>query len=174
MASGYKPKLTHFDTGLLLKDMRGRNGKILYPVKVIARDGETLPEPVIEQVDNASLTASYLRQTAPRSEQILWERLEQMGFRHSVPMFGYILDFYHPVARIAIEVDGAVHRKRKLKDRRRDRVLYKHGIRTHRFWAVRVYENADEVAMHVKNILTLATPVIGVEMTFPPHKIKSK
>ncbi len=115
---------------------------------------------MIENVTEPQIHASILRQTAPRSEQMLWQLIEPMGFQHSVPMHGYIIDFYHPVARIAIEVDGSAHLRRKMKDRRRDRVLFKKGqIRTYRFWASRVYEDAGEVAMHIKNVLTLATPV---------------
>ncbi|HEU5016777.1 MAG TPA: endonuclease domain-containing protein [Pseudolabrys sp.] len=50
----------------------------------------------------------------PLPEVILWQalrkgRLSGLRFRRQHPIGPYILDFYCPSARLAIEVDGSVH-----------------------------------------------------------------
>lgn len=138
---------------------RRPKGDILFPVKVLVKDGVTLDTAEIHEVTKADSRAAELRQSAPRSERLLWNLIEPMGFMHSVPLFGFVADFYHPTAHICIEVDGFVHRGRIWKDINRDRALSSKGIKTFRFKASEVYHDPGSVAMHVKNILTLATPI---------------
>ncbi len=81
--------------------------------------------------------AADLRQSPTRAEQALWERLRarQTGFvfhRQSVQR-GYILDFYCPRLRLAVEVDGSVHRLQAAADAQREQALRQRGVKLLRF-----------------------------------------
>ena len=74
------------------------------------------------------------------AELLLWRRLrgrQLMGlkFRRQAPMGPYILDFFCPAARLAVEIDGGGHARRAgiAADDRRDRWLEAQGIITLRF-----------------------------------------
>lgn len=58
-------------------------------------------------------------------------------FQYGIPVKGhfYIADFYHPLTKIAIEVDGSYHRLQEqlISDKERDKRLKKQGIKTLRF-----------------------------------------
>lgn len=78
-------------------------------------------------------------------EKILWSRLRhsQLGysFQRQAIVRGFVVDFWCPTARIAIELDGAVHdAPDKIEDdKRRDEFLAKSGVKCLRFqnWEVR-------------------------------------
>jgi len=58
--------------------------------------------------------ARYLRKNATPAEQKLWRHLRNREiagykFRRQHPVGPYVLDFYCPAARLAIEVDGSGH-----------------------------------------------------------------
>jgi very-short-patch-repair endonuclease len=91
----------------------------------------------------------FRRQMTP-SERLLWEALRRsalgLHFRRQQIIGGFIADFYCARARLAIEVDGAVHRGKEANDRARDMTLAALGIRTLRF-------SADAVAMHLDSVI---------------------
>jgi very-short-patch-repair endonuclease len=108
------------------------------PVKVIFSQSDC---PIVDDPDPANrkarLAARY-RQNAPESERTFAAALtilEPHGifFQHSVPLYGYIGDFYSPRHKLLIEIDGPVHAKRRKYDRIRDWHLKQKGIRTVRF-----------------------------------------
>ena len=66
-----------------------------------------------------------MRSAPTSSEQLLWSELRasRLGvtFKRQVPLLGrFIVDFFAPVARLVIEVDGAWHESRLRADERRD------------------------------------------------------
>ncbi len=80
--------------------------------------------------------ARKLRRSLSLPEVLLWEALRGSGveglrFRRQHPLGPYILDFYCPAQKLAIEVDGAVHDTldQATHDERRDRWLSRQGIR---------------------------------------------
>lgn len=96
--------------------------------------------------------ASHLRKIATPAERILWSQLRNRTlsgykFRRQHPIDRYILDFYCPEARLAIELDGSGHAYagRLKKDRAREEFLATAGIRVLRFWNDAVRENLDGV-----------------------------
>lgn len=139
-----------------------RKSQILFPVKIIARDGKVLHTPEVQRVTDADSIAFILRQKAPNCERRLWQKIEAMGFKHSYPLIGYILDFFHPGVRVCVEVDGQFHADpmRKAHDRKRDKALMAYGVKVFRFHSEQAYKEPDSVAMHIKNILTLNTPLV--------------
>lgn len=55
-----------------------------------------------------------LRRTIPPAEQRLWphlrnRRLEQCKFRRQYGIDRYVIDFYAPELKLAIEIDGSTH-----------------------------------------------------------------
>lgn len=80
--------------------------------------------------------ARELRNHATATEQAVWEllrgrRMLGLKFRRQQPMRGFILDFYCPGQRIAIEVDGRVHSgsAQRTRDLERDASLERLGVR---------------------------------------------
>jgi len=68
-----------------------------------------------------------LRNRPTMTESILWKyiRRSQLGykFNRQYSVGGYVLDFYCPDKRVAVEIDGGIHKTRIEYDRYRDRWL---------------------------------------------------
>lgn len=102
--------------------------------------------------------AKKLRREMTPSEKILWGRLrrKQLGvkFRRQAIILGWIVDFWCPSHKLAVEVDGLVHQSQREKDMDRDRkLLALRGIRTLRLPSSLVLGNADEAIERVKRSL---------------------
>ncbi len=81
-----------------------------------------------------------LRRSATPAERCLWRivrdrRLDGVKFRRQHGVGPYVVDFYCPAARLAVELDGGVHDDpaRVEYDRRRQAGLEALGIRVVRF-----------------------------------------
>jgi type I restriction-modification system DNA methylase subunit len=77
--------------------------------------------------------ARELRKKQTPAEQVLWEMLRDrqlvgLKFRRQHQVGNYILDFYCHEAKLAVELDGAVHEQRRAKDLKRDAYLKSQGI----------------------------------------------
>lgn len=86
-------------------------------------------------------------------EVMLWSRLrgrsaDKPTFRRQHPLGPFILDFYCPAARLAIEVDGATHwdEASQARDAARDRWLQGAGVRILRIPASHIYAGLSGVA----------------------------
>ena len=78
--------------------------------------------------------ARQLRQENTPAERLLWERLRNrqlagLKFRRQVPRGRYIMDFYCPEHKAAVELDGSVHAAQVDYDQARDEALKENGIR---------------------------------------------
>ncbi len=77
--------------------------------------------------------AHAMRFNPTASEQLLWRPLsgKKLGvaFRRQVPIQRFILDFLAPAVRLAVEVDGGCHSRRRSADARRDEKLRRLGYR---------------------------------------------
>jgi len=81
------------------------------------------------------LFAHHLREDATHAEAIVWELLRGrkfggLKFRRQHVIRGFIVDFYCPELRLAVEIDGEVHMLQRAADVRRDEILGTLGIRT--------------------------------------------
>jgi len=92
--------------------------------------------------------ARAMRKAMTEPEVILWTRLrgregERPTFRRQHPFGSFILDFYCPSLRLAIEVDGATHwdDEAQRRDAARDRWLEAQGVAVMRTPASRVYRD---------------------------------
>ena len=92
-----------------------------------------------------------LRRESPLAEQRLWLRLRNrqlMGyrFRRQYGIGPYVLDFYCPELKLAIEVDGDSHFEAGEYDRERQRYIESLGIRVLRFTKREVFARLDDLA----------------------------
>ncbi len=95
---------------------------------------------------------AVLRNHATPAERALWQmlkgsRLEGRKFRRQHSVGSFILDFYCPAERLAVELDGAVHDDpaRQSYDAERQRELEAFGVRVLRFENRAVLEAPDTV-----------------------------
>ena len=93
-----------------------------------------------------------LRKKATDAERTLWRHLRNRNFagykfRRQHPLGCYILDFYSPAAKLAIELDGGGHNYelRRTRDRTRSKVLDNQGVTVLRFWNHQVRYELDSV-----------------------------
>ena len=107
--------------------------------------------------------ASKLRKSGNLSEVILWSQLKknQLGcrFLRQRPIDKYIVDFYCPSLKLAIEIDGIASHDSKIKeDELRQKSLELIGIKVIRFMDSDVRYNLDGVIENIKSeILRLAS-----------------
>ena len=98
--------------------------------------------------------AKNLRKRMTLAERVLWDKLRdhQLGgfkFRRQHPIGPYILNFYCAAARLAVEVDGAIHEQdgQATHDLRRTAWLAAQKIDVVRFFALSVRDGLDEILM---------------------------
>ena len=92
----------------------------------------------------------HLRTHGTSAEAVLWMSLKrrQLGgfkWRRQFGVGPYVLDFYCPAARLAVELDGAVHDGRQSEDTERTQALATLGIAVFRFENRLVSEQLESV-----------------------------
>lgn len=104
----------------------------------------------VSATDKAYKSARRLRRELSLPEKLLWVRLRggDVRFRRQHPVGPYVLDFYCPAARLAIEVDGAAHDfgDRPQRDEARTEWLRSEGVEVLRIPAKDVLADPDAVA----------------------------
>ena len=111
-----------------------------------------------------------LRANQTEAERLLWYRLgsRQLGgakFRRQHPIGPYIVDFYCPAERLAVELDGEGHAAPAQMERDRERTAYLEafGIRVLRFANLDVIQRTDSVLEAIMGTLTLPSPASAGE-----------
>jgi very-short-patch-repair endonuclease len=88
-------------------------------------------------------------------EVLLWQALRKDAhgprFRRQHPIGPYIVDFYCPLARLAVEIDGADHHGAEAAefDERRDAWLRRQGVEVLRIAARLVFEDMDAAILTI-------------------------
>lgn len=92
------------------------------------------------------------RKNPTEAELFMWEflrdrRLNGYKFRRQHPINSYIVDFYCPELKLAIEIDGQVHRNAEqiAYDQERTKILQELGISIIRFWNSEVINELPSV-----------------------------
>ena len=110
-----------------------------------------------------------------KSEMIFWSRIrnDQLGvrFRRQYGIGRYIVDFYCPQLKLAIEIDGLTHGDEKVfeKDVRRQKYLENFGIIIRRYNSGDVIKKIDDITFdlfHFIDELKKGTP--------PPTRLASE
>ena len=101
-----------------------------------------------------------LRSNMPKAELILWSRLKSKGldeykFRRQYSVAQFVVDFYCPRLKLAIEVDGDSHfsEESELCDEARQDFIESFGISFLRFNNKEIYENLDEVLSKIEDCI---------------------
>lgn len=107
-----------------------------------------------------------LRKDQTPEEKIIWEhirkkQLEGYLFWRQYSIGPYVVDFYCPKLRLAIEVDGGQHAKEEhmLYDAEREQYLAGLDITTLRFWNSEVSGNLSEVLEKIRNKIHKLLPL---------------
>ncbi len=110
--------------------------------------------------------AQQLRRQQTECERCLWQRVRSrqllgFKFRRQYPFPPYILDFYCPELRLAIELDGGQHYSPSAQalDQRRTKYLEQHAIKIIRFSNMQVLLQIDDVLHGIIHCIQI-TPAI--------------
>ncbi len=101
--------------------------------------------------------AKLLRKEATKAEQILWKALrgKSIGikFRRQHPFDMFIVDFYAPSIKLAIELDGSTHltSANKNYDEMRTDYLELKEVTVLRFWNSEVEKHLEKVLSTIKD-----------------------
>ena len=106
----------------------------------------------LEYNKNLKLFSRNLRNNMTQAERKLWSRIRKKQinnyqFYRQKPIGNYIADFYCPKLKLVIEVDGSQHYTEEgiNKDKIREELMDKLGIKTLRFSNNEVLENIEGV-----------------------------
>ena len=101
-----------------------------------------------------------LRNNTPLAENILWYKLSKRQlnghrFRRQYSIDRYVVDFYCPILKIAIEIDGYSHfnDEAMVYDQERREFIESLGIKVLRFTNREVYEDLEGVLASIAHIL---------------------
>jgi len=104
----------------------------------------------------------YLRKRMTKAEIFLWSKLKGkqlngLKFRRQYGINNYVIDFYCPEQKLAIEIDGGVHGyiSRMIHDKQRQRGIEALGIKVLRYTNNDVIKNIKGV---LYNIITTIQP----------------
>jgi len=93
-----------------------------------------------------------LRKDSTKTEQVIWRQVRNrqingLKFYRQYSVGRFIVGFYCPKAKLAIELDGGQHAQglQKEKDERRTEYLKQFGIKVLRFWDNEVFQNFEAV-----------------------------
>ncbi len=113
-------------------------------------------------------SARRLRRNLSLPELLLWQLLRisrrELRFRKQHAIGPFVADFYCPVAKTVIEIDGAMHEARQGADSRRDAYMTPLGLRVIRVPAADVLTDPEAVA---DSIYRLCQAAAGPSTTQP-------
>ncbi len=109
-----------------------------------------------------------------RAEIFLWQEIRKkqisgFGFKRQYSIGGFIVDFYCPKVKLAIEVDGKYHEYNKEYDKAREEFIKRFGIIFLRFKNEEVINNWDIVNLKIeKRLIELSAPAVETGELPPP------
>jgi adenine-specific DNA-methyltransferase len=94
--------------------------------------------------------AREFRKEPTKSEDILWQairgmKLNGVRFRRQQPIGCFVVDFFAPMQRLIVEVDGSIHEQKKQADLERQALLESLELRFVRVGAEEVEGNLEAV-----------------------------
>jgi very-short-patch-repair endonuclease len=95
-----------------------------------------------------------LRKNMPAAEIVLWSKLKNgqlkdLKFRRQYSVGRFVVDFYCPKHKLAIEVDGQSHGETEQQDKERQKFIESYGIKIIRVNNYDVYNNLDPVLEYI-------------------------
>jgi very-short-patch-repair endonuclease len=138
---------------------------------------------------NPTGNARRLRRKPTQAEAQLWQALRAgrfagFKFRRQHPLGGYYLDFYCPLARLAVELDGFAHGlpQQQAGDAARAQFLADQDVEELRFWNHQWRSNREGVLWEIWHALQRRSGCLQVMrkvennrfMPLPPDKLGKK
>ncbi len=116
---------------------------------------------IVNSPKNLSLRRT-LRHTQTPQEVILWSKLRSRGtgykWKRQVSIGKYIIDFYCPEKKLAVEIDGIQYDNNKEYDEERTKYLKIQGILVLRFWNNEVNTNIEGVLLMIMKTIEPTSP----------------
>jgi len=113
-----------------------------------------------------------LRRNQTEAEKIFWTHVRnrqfcEMRFYRQYSIGPYILDFYCPTIKVAIELDGGqhTHDEKREYDEFRSEYLKARGIDVIRFWN---HEVLLDINSCLAKLMVRVTPLLPLSLTPPP------
>jgi ATP-dependent helicase HrpA/adenine-specific DNA-methyltransferase len=126
---------------------------------------------------NPTRNARRLRREQTDKEKELWRALRAgrfagFKFRRQHPLGDYFLDFYCPVAKLSIELDGFQHGlpEQRQHDEEREKFLEAKGIEKLRFWNHQWRANREAVLLEIWKALHRRTGCVAVMRKAKNHR----
>jgi very-short-patch-repair endonuclease len=116
----------------------------------------------------------HLRRRMTLPEVLLWQALrarpQGLRFRRQHPAGVYVLDFFCPARKLAVEVDGEAHARgdRAERDAIRDRWLCTQGVRVLRIPAQIILSDLEAAIRHIVDVACGDYPSTGFAGPPPP------
>ena len=102
----------------------------------------------------------HLRRNMTQAERMVWAKLrdKQMcdyKFRRQYSVGSYVIDFYCPALKLAVEIDGESHFEEGVEayDQQRQAFIENFGIRFLRFTNREIYENLEGVLEAIRQVV---------------------
>jgi len=102
----------------------------------------------------------FLRNNMPPAEKIIWAKLrnqqiEGCKFRRQYGIGAFVIDFYAPELKLAIEIDGDSHYEAGIPeyDDNRQQFLESKGANVIRFTNQEIYKDLDSVVEKIREIV---------------------
>ena len=115
--------------------------------------------------DNLKQLSRQLRNNMTDAERYLWKRirmkqLKGCQFYRQKPIGDYIVDFFCPRAKLAIEIDGSQHSSSEATEygRMRDEYLMSLGLKVLRFNNNEIMKNIEGVVERIMEEIPLSPP----------------
>jgi very-short-patch-repair endonuclease len=110
--------------------------------------------------------AKQMRRDMTPAERVLWlalrgGKLRGLRWRAQHPVGQFVLDFYCPACRLAVELDGAHHNAQQEQDAARTTFLQAYGCRVLRFPNAQVLANLDSVLQAIAEAVEFPPPRLG-------------
>lgn len=122
--------------------------------------------------------AKAMRAMPTAAEAVLWAALRgrRLGwkFRRQHVIAGYIVDFYCAELWLAVEVDGAVHRRQRADDRERDEHLAWLGVRRLRLHNADVLERLGGVRVELTRHCEWIAASLGIPSPAPRGRARTR
>jgi very-short-patch-repair endonuclease len=103
-----------------------------------------------------------LRKRQTNAEIILWQalrgkKIKDLRFKRQYSIDCYVIDFYCPAKKLAIEIDGEIHNKSEVKnnDENREGYLKQFGITFLRFKNQEVEKELKKVLFRINKYLSV-------------------
>ena len=100
--------------------------------------------------------AKNLRARMTKAELLLWHQIKNnklgVKFRRQHPMLIYILDFYCHSLKLAIEIDGPIHKFNFERDTLRTDNIEKAGVKVIRFSNNEIINDLERVLTQIREI----------------------